>query len=203
MEAPYAYGGPHRTAWDNGLRYALSVSNSAWFRCLSSLLLLTVIAASGCRSHVVAGAQATAAARAEMAQERQELEQVPPPSKNRYMTVHTYDSWENPYITVQPDMLTVHIIFADQNPSTFGSGGMLRPVGARRQEINISLGKLGEAMSAIPASSWPYGRVVAVEEAHHTPGKGEPAVRRNMENAVSVLNDLGIVAYDLNEGNLR
>jgi hypothetical protein len=45
--------------------------------------------------------------------------------------------------------------------------------------------------------------VVAVEEAHETPGKQEPAVRRNMETTVSVLNDLGIVAYDLVDRNLR
>lgn len=119
------------------------------------------------------------------------------------MAVRSYETWENPYITIQPDMLTVHVLLADVNPSSYGQGGMLRPIGARRQEVNISLAKLGEAMTAIPASSWPYGRVVAVEEAHQTPGKQEPSVRRNMETTISVLNDLGIVAYDLTEGNLR
>lgn len=119
------------------------------------------------------------------------------------MAVHSYDSWENPYITVQPDMLTVHVLLADLNPSSFGSGGMLRPIGARRQNVNIAVDKLGEAMGAIPPGSWPYGRVVAVEEAHETPGKQEPAVRRNLENAVGILNDLGIMAYDLKDGNLR
>jgi hypothetical protein len=100
-------------------------------------------------------------------------------------------------------MLTVHILLADANPSSYGSGGMLRPIGARRQEVNIGLSKLGEAMSAIPESAWPYGRVVAIEEAHHTPGKQEPTVRRNMEAAVGTLNDLGIVAYDISSGSLR
>lgn len=165
--------------------------------CLSPCLL------AGCHGHVVAGAHAEAEQRAQIAQERQTLEQIPPPSKSRYMAVHSYASWDNPYITVQPDMLTVHILFADVNPSAFGAGGMLRPTGARRQEVNISLDKLGEAMSAIPQSSWPYGRVVAVEEAHQTPGKQEPTIRRNMESAVSTLSDLGIVAYDLADGNLR
>ena len=138
-----------------------------------------------------------------MATERQEMEQIPPPSKARFMTVHSYESWENPYITVQPDMLTVHILLADANPSSFGSGGMLRPTGARREEVNINPDKLSEAMSAIPQTSWPYGRVVAIEEAHHTPGKQEPTIRRNMEAAVGTLNDLGVIAYDLADGNLR
>lgn len=158
---------------------------------------------SGCRQSVVSGAQAKAEQRAALASERQELEQIPPPSKNRYMTIRSTDSWENPYITVQPDMLTLHVLLADQNPSNFGSGGMLRPIGARREVVNISPAKLGEAMGAIPASSWPYGRVVAVEEAHQTPGKQEPLIRRNMEGTVGTLNDLGIMAYDLSEGNLR
>ncbi len=119
------------------------------------------------------------------------------------MSIHTFDSWENPSITVQPDMLTLHIMVADLNPSAYGAGGMLRPNGARRQEVNIRPGKLSEAMVAIPPSAWPYGRVVAVEEAHHTPGTQEPVVRRNLENTIGTLNDLGIAAYDLNEGNLR
>ena len=168
--------------------------------CLS---LLSALLLTGCQSRVVSGAQAKAEQRAQAAQERQELDQIPLPSKSRYMAVHSFDTWENPYITVQPDMLTIHVMLADQNPSSFGSGGMLRPTGARREEVNISPDKLGEAMSAIPPSAWPYGRVVAVEEAHQTPAKQEPTVRRNMEATVGTLNDIGIVAYDLTEGNLR
>ena len=58
-------------------------------------------------------------------------------------------------------------------------------------------------MTAIPPSAWPYGRVIAVEEAHKIPAAGLPAVRRTLEAAVGRLNDLGVVAYDLNEGSLR
>ena len=128
---------------------------------------------------------------------------IPPPSKNRYMTVHTFESWENPYITVQANMLTLHVLLADANTSDYGAGGILRPVGARRQELNVGLDKLGDAISAVPHSSWPYGRVIALEEAHKTPRNAEPQVRRTMETAVSTLNDLGIVVYDLNEGKLQ
>lgn len=176
---------------------------SPFFRSAPALLLPCLLVIAGCHGRVIAGTQDKAAQRAAAAQERQELDQIPLPTKSRYMAVHSYDGWENPYITVQPDMLTIHIMLADQNPSSFGAGGMLRPVGARREEVNISPEKLGEAMTAIPQSSWPYGRVVAVEEAHQTPGKQEPTVRRNMEATVSTLNDLGLVAYDLADGNLR
>ncbi len=160
----------------------------------------------GCTSHVVSAehhAEAAAELHAQIAAERQELELIPPPSKNRYMAVHSFDSWENPYITVQPGMLTIHILLADANPTPYGAGGMLRPIGARRQDVNVSPEKLGEAMSSIPQSSWPYGRVVAVEEAHNTPKTVEPVVRRRMETTVGTLNDLGIVAYDLPGGTIR
>lgn len=128
---------------------------------------------------------------------------IPPPSKNRYMAIHSFESWQNPYITVQPGMLTLHVLMADANPSPMGAGGMLRPIGARRQDVSIAPEKLGEAMTSIPESAWPYGRVIAIEEAHKTPAKQEPVVRRNMESTVGTLNDLGIVAYDITDGSVR
>ena len=131
------------------------------------------------------------------------MERIPPPSKTRYMAVHGFESWQNPYLTVQSSMVTIHVLLADANTTDFGAGGMLRPIGARRQELNVSSDKLGEAMSAIPQSSWPYGRVVAVEEAHNTPANAVPVVRRNLEATVGTLNDLGVVAYDMASGTLR
>lgn len=168
---------------------------------LSLILLLA-----GCHGHSLptqASAQAIAEQHAVLDTEREELEMIPPPSKNRYMTVHTFESWENPYITVQANMVTLHVLIADANTSNYGAGGILRPVGARRQELNIGLDKLGDAISAVPQNSWPYGRVIALEEAHKTPRNAEPQVRRTMETAVSTLNDLGVVVYDLNEGKLQ
>jgi hypothetical protein len=99
--------------------------------------------------------------------------------------------------------MQLHVTLADANTTAFGAGGMLRPVGARREVLTIRQDKLGEAMAAVPQGCWPYGRVVAVEEAHNTPRAAEVAVRRTMESAVRTLNDLGIEAYDLADGNLR
>ncbi len=170
-----------------------------------SFLLLTgaATALSGCHGHAASSTQNAAEAHAAAAAEREEMEGIPPPSKSRYMAVHGYDSWQNPYLTVQANMVTLHVLLADANTSDFGAGGMLRPIGARRQELNVSPEKLAEAMSAIPQSCWPYGRVVAVEEAHNTPAKAEPVVRRNLEATVGTLNDLGVVAYDLAGGTVR
>ena len=177
-------------------------------RCTAFVLPLALCFA-GCHGHSLptpATEQAREAQRAEqnalLNSAREQLNQIPPPAKSRFMAVHTMETWENPWITVQPDMLTLHVLLADAIPEA-GAGGMLRPIGARRQELNIAVDKLADAVTAIPQGSWPYGRVIAVEEAHKTPAAGEPAVRRTMEAAVGKLNDLGIVAYDIADGNLR
>ena len=148
-------------------------------------------------------AEAGAEHRAEVATEREQIAMIPPPTKTRYMAVHSFESWENPYLTVQANMITIHVLRGDANTTPYGVGGMLRPVGARREELNVGPEKLEEAMAAIPQNAWPYGRVVAVEEAHNTPAAQEPVVRRNMERTVGMLSDLGIMAYDLSEGSLR
>lgn len=175
--------------------------------CLSSLLVTLPLAAvlSGCHSHTFSESadQARADRNAEQASARQQLEMIPPPSKNRFMAIHTPESWENPSIVVEPGMLELRVTLADPNPSPIGAGGMLRPVGARQQELNISLDKLDDAVSSIPESAWPYGRVVSVEEPLKTPPSAEPQVRRNLEVTVRELNDIGVVAYDVRDGNVR
>lgn len=172
----------------------------------SLLLPLIFLAAtptllSGC--HASSATASAPPSRAEIETEREQLDQIPPPTKSTFMTVHDFDHWQNPVLTIQPSMLELHVLLADANTTPIGVGGMFRPINARRQELTISLSSLGEAMSAVPHSSWPYGRVVAIEEAHKTPASAEPAVRRTMETTISRLNDLGIVVYDLSSGKIQ
>ncbi len=127
---------------------------------------------------------------------RQQLAGIPPPSKTRYLAVKSLTSWENPYLTIQANMVTVHVTVADANTSDLGVGGILRPTGARRQDLNVRPGDLAVALNAIPETAWPYGRVVAVEEAHDAPEAARPALRRNLEAAMKTLNDIGIVQYE-------
>ncbi|HEY0263010.1 MAG TPA: hypothetical protein VGC07_00675 [Granulicella sp.] len=131
---------------------------------------------------------------------RQQMELIPPPTKSRYMAVHSLSDWQNPYITVQGDMLTLHVLMADANTSGMGEGGLLRPVGARRQDLNINVSDLAAALDAMPPNSWPYGRVIAVEEAHNTPQAARAQLRRDMEKTFQTLSDLGIVAYEWTDG---
>jgi hypothetical protein len=161
--------------------------------CLASPLVL-----GGCRT-ASAGTTPQLASPQQIDSARQQISFIPPPSKSRYMAVHSLSTWENPYLTVQQNIATLHVTVADANPSTLGTGGMLRPAAARRQDVIIRTSDLPQALAAVPESSWPYGRVVAVEEAHDTPQSARPAVRRNVEATLKTLSDLGVVVYEWNE----
>jgi len=153
----------------------------------------------GC-NRAAAGTPVATANPHEIETARQQMELIPPPSKTRYLAVTSLSAWENPYLTVQENMVTLHVTLGDANTSEMGVGGMLRPVGARREVLNIHTGDLPASLNAVPENSWPYGRVVAIEEAHDTPASARPAVRRNMEAAIKTLSDLGVVVYEWNEG---
>jgi hypothetical protein len=153
----------------------------------------------GC-NHASAGTTIPTASPQAVESARQQLDLVPPPSKSRYMAIRSLSDWENPYLTVQQNMATLHVTQADTNPSQLGTGGMLRPVSARRQDLTVRVSDLPAALNAVPENSWPYGRVVAIEEAHDTPASARPAVRRNIESAIKTLGDLGVVVYEWPEG---
>ncbi len=175
----------------------------------ASLVVLLSISLASASLAVLTGCHASHAhlnaqqARAQLETEREQIEQIPAPTKGGFMAIHSYDSWRNPVLTIQPNMLELHVLLADANTTTLGVGGMPRPVNARRRDLTISTSSLGEAMSSIPSSAWPYGRVVAIEEARKTPASAEPAVRRNMEVTITRLNDLGFVVYDLDSGKIQ
>ena len=164
---------------------------------------ILLIALAGCTSSPLSPSSTSAALakRQQMDAIRTELAQVPLPSKTRYMAVRSLTIWENPYLTVQDSMVTLHVTVADANPSSLGVGGMLRPVGARRQDLNVRTSDLPAALNAIPQNSWPYGRVVALEEAHDAPASVRPDLRRNMEAAIKTLGDIGVVVYEWQDNN--
>lgn len=138
-------------------------------------------------------AQATAT---ELDQERAELEQIPLPTKSLYVDVHDPAQWENPFLSVGADTLTLRILLPDENPSPVGQGTMLRPEAARRQQLEVRLSDLDQAVAAIPAGAWRYGRVIAVAESSSAAPKDRPKVRRNVEAVIRQLNDLGVVVEE-------
>ncbi len=129
-------------------------------------------------------------------QERAELDEIPLPTKSLYIDIHDPAEWQNPFIAVGADTVSLRIIRADANPSPVGQGTLLRPDAARRQELELRLSDLDTAVAAIPAGAWPYGRVMAVAESTSAASKDRPKVRRNVEAVIRDLNDLGVVVEE-------
>jgi hypothetical protein len=139
---------------------------------------------------------------------REQLDEIPPPSKSRYLAIHTTDGWSNPFLIVSKKNVTLRIYYPDPVANGTLSGSalpntMLRPSGARKRELVLRLSDLPEALAALPQESWGYGRVIAVEEDPSTMRPDRPPMRRNVEAAIQMLNDLGVVVYEWPNGGLR
>jgi hypothetical protein len=183
-----------------------SVATRIHWRGFLALVLLLPVALIAChreeqavegvaRNAANAEKQAQASA-TERDQERAELEKISLPTKSLYIDVHEPAQWANPFLAVGPDNITLRIVVADANPSPVGEGTLLRPAAARRQELELRPSDLAKAVSAIPASAWPYGRVIAVAESPEAPRKERIRVRRNVEAAIQQLSDLGVVVEE-------
>ena len=140
--------------------------------------------------------QARRAEQTKMDEARQQLEQIPPPSKNRYLAVRTQDAYANPFLVVHPQTVTLTIIYRDQlqgDPNGAGGGALLRPAKARKQEVDVRPDDLPQALASLSPDVWPYGRVVAIEESPTAPKSERVAIRRNVEATIETLNNLGVV----------
>jgi hypothetical protein len=192
---------PDRFRWPR-TGHASLVYASKMLRTPALLLVLAFLG--GCNRsnspYPSAPGDSSSSSRKQMEDIRTDLEKIAPPAKSRYLAVHSLSTWDNPYLTIQASMVTLHVTVADANTSSLGEGGLLRPVGARRQNLNVRTSDLPAALNAIPETAWPYGRVIAIEEAHDAPVSAEPELRRNMESVIKSLGDIGIVAYEWQEG---
>jgi hypothetical protein len=143
--------------------------------------------------------QAQAAAQAAATKrdlQRAQLARIPLPTKSLYVDVHEPGAWANPFLSADIDKLNLRVTMVDANPSTVGQGTMLRPEAARRQEVQLRLSDLADALIALPPGAWRYGRVIAIAESPLASRKDRPKVRRNVEAAIQQLNDLGIVVEE-------
>jgi len=150
---------------------------------------------SAAQNAVKAEQQAQAAA-TETDRQRAALAQIPLPTKSLYIDIHDPSAWKNPFLSVSANAINLRVLMADANPSALGQGTLLRTESARRQELDIRPGELAEALVALPAGAWHYGRVVAIAESPLAARKERPLVRRNVEKAIQQLNDLGIVVEE-------
>ena len=193
----------------------------AFAGCTMALLLCGALALAGCTEHAseadkAAAAQAAAArqqqideaaaVRKTIPSAEQQLALLPPPAKGRYLQVRSIEGWSNPFLVVSRKMITLRIVPVPNSgpPGVTGAGDTLphgvlpnvklRPSGQRKQEMTLRFIDLPVALAALPQESWPYGRVVAVEEDPATPKRERPLMRRNLEAVFALLNDLDVVA---------
>jgi|SRR5579863_6078921 len=73
------------------------------------------------------------------------LQEIPPADSQKYADMRDMKAWRNPYLVVRVD------------------GVALLDVTNNEQQI-VNPDKLLEALARLPASAWPYGRVVAIQE---------------------------------------
>ncbi|MGA8763593.1 MAG: hypothetical protein WB562_12070 [Candidatus Sulfotelmatobacter sp.] len=89
------------------------------------------------------------------------LQSVPPADPEKYQHVANMQNWRNPYLLVRTD-----------------SVALLDP--ADSAEIVLKPDEVLAALARLPASAWPYGRVVAVAESGPRSSEQEGvAIRRN------------------------
>lgn len=126
------------------------------------------------------------------------LDQLPPPSKARYLQVHSQQGWANPFLIVNRRTITLRIENPPEGTLPGGKlpGGVLHAAGPRKSDVTLRLIDLPEALAALPEDCWPYGRVVAVEEDLATPRPERPQMRRNVEAVMAMLNDLDVVVNE-------
>ncbi len=150
----------------------------------------------GVAQNAVKAEQQAQAKESQLDQERAQLNLIPLPTKSLYIDIHEPAQWANPFVIVGPDMITLRILQADANTSSVGQGTLLRPVSARRQELQLRPADLDNAIVAIPVGAWHYGRVIAIAESPEAPAKARPQVRRHLEAAIQDLNNLGVVVQE-------
>src|ERR1700723_1590195 len=102
------------------------------------------------------------------------------PAKNIYMAIHTRASWTNPFLIVGKSTINLSMLYPPSGPASSPGDALLRPVAARRRELDLRISDLPEALTALPPEAWPFGRVIAVEEDPTAPRADRPTVRRNV-----------------------
>ncbi len=186
------------------------------FSLAPALVLGGLLALGGCTEHAseadkAAAAQAAAARQQQMDEAaamrkaipsaEQQLAQIPPPAKGRYLQVRTVENWANPFLLVGWKTMDLRLVVPNDagayDPSRLPFGptkDKVRWTGSGHGQMTLRLIELPEALAALPQSSWQYGRVIAVEEDPTTPRRLRPLMRRNLEAVFAMLNDLDVVA---------
>ena len=116
----------------------------------AAVLLLNVFLLA-CSSHTVVGPPSPTVL----------LQAIPAADPAQYERIHDMKDWRNPYLIIRSD-------------------GVALLDSADNAEIHLKFDELLAALARLPASNWPYGRVVAAaENSGRTTEQDGVAIRRN------------------------
>jgi hypothetical protein len=103
------------------------------------------------------------------------LQQIPPADPQKYAGLRDMKAWRNPYLIIRIDGV-----------------GLFDP--ANNEQHLLKPDELPNVLSALPASAWPYGRVVAVAENSPTSSEDQKvAIRRNKGIVAGTLESMHIL----------
>ena len=168
-------------------------------RSAALLALSTSLAVSGCRNSGNTFDMSHQAAKwaAAKTSARQELTQIPPPLKSVYLNINQESQWQNPFLSVEQNMIQLRIYLPDENASPIDRGGITRLSSARKLVVNVRLAELPRALSSLPAGAWPYGRVVAIGRDKET-SQNRAWFPNHLDITLRALQDMGVVVDDWN-----
>lgn len=93
------------------------------------------------------------------------LQAIPAANSAQYERIHDMKAWRNPYLIVRTDGIALYDT-------------------ADSAEIILKPDELLPALAKLPASNWPYGRVVAAAES---------GIRNSEQDAIAIRRNKGIV----------
>jgi hypothetical protein len=103
------------------------------------------------------------------------LQQIPPADPQKYAGMRDMKTWRNPYLVIRVD------------------GVGLLDVSNNEQQI-VDPDKLSEALSKLPGSAWPYGRVVAIQEISAAGSEDDKAkLRKNRALVAGALESMQVL----------
>jgi hypothetical protein len=125
-------------------------------KCLSLIALgMSVALLASCSKPPTAPAETATATTPEA-----RIQQIPPADPQKYAAMRDMKAWRNPYLIVRRD-------------------GVALLDTADNEERLMRLEDLPKALASLPASAWPYGRVVAVTEAGVRASGDNVLIRKN------------------------
>jgi len=101
------------------------------------------------------------------------IQQIPAADAQQYAGMKDMKAWRNPYLIVKADGI-----------------GLLDAANNEQQKVNAD--KVAEALARLPASAWPYGRVVAIQESSAATESEKTDLRRNRALLAGTLEDLHV-----------